>query len=86
MFTLQHAINGVLQLDAPYPDRDDAFRKANELWGQRKETARMLRISPSQCRVEFKILGEDGTAQDHHDVMQEIQHRPELRQPPKWRW
>ena len=85
MFTLQHAVNGISQLEQPYHDRDDACRKANELLGQRKAMASRLGVPPSQCSIEFKILGDDGTQLNHDEIINEIRRRPELRQPPKWR-
>jgi hypothetical protein len=85
MFTLRHTINGIAQLEIIYPDWDDALRKANELWGQRNEMARMLQIPPAHCEMTFEIASDDGALHNHHDILQEIRRRPELCEPPRRR-
>jgi hypothetical protein len=83
MFTLHYTINGVGQLDSVYPDRDDPLRKVNQLWKQRDEMARELRIPAAQCQVRFEIASDTGTLDEHDDILREIRQRPELREPPQ---
>jgi hypothetical protein len=41
----------------------------------------MLRIPPARCQVTFEIASDEGSAQNHRDILGEIRLRPELRKP-----
>ena len=83
MFTLHMHINELEDQPISYPDRDDALRKASELWGSRQLLCRKLGRALDQCRVEFHIVSGDGSVQDHEDILEEIRQRPTLRERPK---
>jgi hypothetical protein len=84
MYTLEFSINSVPQMPASgYHDRNDALRRANQLWGIRFEMCRELGIGAQQCRVEFKVVGDDGSVLGHWDILDEIGRRADLKIPPK---
>ena len=84
MYTLRVRINGIRQLDrSGYHDRNDVFRKANEMWGQRHTMFRILGLSSAQGTVEFEVVSDDGSVSGHQKILAEIRRRPELREPPR---
>jgi hypothetical protein len=76
MYTLHYWINSAPDLPTPYPDLDDALRRANQLWA----------VIDKRCHVEFKIVSDDGSILEHAAIMDEIDRRPDdLKIPPKRR-
>jgi hypothetical protein len=83
MFKLHWWVNSIEQMTiSGYFDRDDALRKANELWKMRDEICRVLGLATGG-RVRFEIVDDTDVNWDHQQILAEIQTRPELLEPPK---
>jgi len=83
MFTLRIWINRIRQIDQGYRDRDDALRKAGELWDSRASIFAWMHIPPStpasQGSIEFQIVSDAGMSWEHRQILAEIKSRPEFR-------
>jgi hypothetical protein len=82
MHSLRTRINGIPQFGySGYYDKDDVFRKANEMWAQRHCMFPSLGLSSTEGMIEFEIVCDDGSVWAHEKILEEIQRRPELRRP-----
>jgi hypothetical protein len=84
MYSVSMTVAGYRSQEKSYAHLDDAFRFAHALWRERGKMLTTFGLPLHADRqISFEIVADDGSEWQHDEILNEIQARPELREPQK---